>query len=60
LKEFGCGILAGAIDIKPYRYVKNTACTYCPYKSLCRFDWQINDYAEVGKISKSEFLESIK
>ena len=60
LKELGGRILVGEIDVKPYRYVKNIACTYCPYKSLCRFDWQINDYAEVKKISKTEFFETIK
>jgi len=59
LKDLGCRILSGEIDIKPYRHIKNIACSYCPYKSLCRFDWQINDYAQVKKISKSEFFEVI-
>jgi ATP-dependent helicase/nuclease subunit B len=59
LKELGSRILAGEIDITPYRHVKNVACTYCPYKSLCRFDWQINDYAEVKKVSKTEFLNEL-
>jgi ATP-dependent helicase/nuclease subunit B len=58
LKEFAGRILAGEIDVKPYRFVKEIACTYCPYKSLCRFDWQINDYAEINKISKNEFFET--
>ena len=60
LKELGDRILSGTIDITPYRYEKNIACTYCPYKSFCRFDWQINDYSEVKKISKMDFFESIK
>lgn len=59
LKELGGRILAGEIDITPYRHVKNVACTYCPYKSLCRFDWQINDYEEIKKISKTEFLNEL-
>jgi len=59
LKELGSRILAGEIDITPYRHVKNVACTYCPYKSLCRFDWQINDYAEIKKVSKTEFLNEL-
>ncbi len=60
LKELGDRILAGTIDITPYKYGKKIACTYCPYKSLCRFDWQINDYAEIKKISKTEFFELIE
>jgi ATP-dependent helicase/nuclease subunit B len=60
LKEFAGRILAGEIDVKPYRFIKDIACTYCPYKSLCRFDWQINDYDEKTKISKNEFLQTIK
>ncbi|MFA5291691.1 MAG: PD-(D/E)XK nuclease family protein [Phycisphaerae bacterium] len=59
LKELGGRILSGEIDVKPYRFGKETACTRCPYKSLCRFDWQINDYAQVKKISKTEFFEAI-
>ncbi|MBN1787076.1 MAG: exodeoxyribonuclease V subunit gamma [Sedimentisphaerales bacterium] len=58
LKQFAGDILTGNIEVKPYRYTTNTACKYCPYKSLCRFDWQINDYADINKISKSEFFEN--
>jgi ATP-dependent helicase/nuclease subunit B len=59
LKDIGGRILSGTIDINPYRYVKKIPCTYCPYKSLCRFDWQINDYADVKKISKTDFFQVI-
>ena len=59
LKELGGRILAGEIDVRPYRLKKQTACAYCPYKSLCRFDWQINDYAEIEKKSKTEFLNEL-
>ena len=57
LKKIGSQILSGSIDVNPYRYMKKSACTYCPYKSLCRFDRQINNYADVKKISKTEFFE---
>ncbi|MGD0785034.1 MAG: PD-(D/E)XK nuclease family protein [Sedimentisphaerales bacterium] len=60
IAELGGRILAGQIDIKPYRYEKKVACTNCAYKALCRFDWQINDYAEVEKVSKTEFFGAIK
>jgi ATP-dependent helicase/nuclease subunit B len=60
LRKIGGRILSGTIDVNPYRYGKKIACTYCPYKSLCRFDWQINDYADVKKISKTGFFELIE
>jgi ATP-dependent helicase/nuclease subunit B len=59
LKKIGGRILSGIIDANPYRYAKKIACTYCPYKSLCRFDWQINNYADVRKISKTDFFQAI-
>ncbi|MCK5472932.1 MAG: PD-(D/E)XK nuclease family protein, partial [Planctomycetes bacterium] len=34
----------GKIDIKPYRLGGQSPCSYCEYKPLCRFDWQLNDY----------------
>lgn len=60
LKELGSRILAGEIDIKPYKFEKTTACANCIGKSFCRFDWQINDYAEIKKISKTEFFEALQ
>ncbi|MGB8227204.1 MAG: PD-(D/E)XK nuclease family protein, partial [Sedimentisphaerales bacterium] len=60
IKEFGERILSGAININPYKYGKKIACTYCPYKSLCRFDWQINDYAQVKEVSKTGFFQAVE
>ncbi|MGA2915860.1 MAG: PD-(D/E)XK nuclease family protein [Sedimentisphaerales bacterium] len=60
IKEFGQKILSGVIDVHPYKYGKKIACTYCPYKPLCRFDWQINDYAPVKEVSKTEIFQAIE
>ncbi|MHC4488929.1 MAG: PD-(D/E)XK nuclease family protein, partial [Planctomycetota bacterium] len=43
-------IVSGKIDVWPYRIGTESPCSYCKYKSVCRFDWQINDY---------NFLESL-
>lgn len=56
IKELGSRIIAGEIEIKPYKYEKTTACANCVHKAFCRFDWQINDYAEITKMSKLEFF----
>jgi ATP-dependent helicase/nuclease subunit B len=58
LKELGLRIVSGTIDIKPYKCIKQIPCTNCVYKQICRFDRQINDYAEIKNISKTEFFQS--
>jgi ATP-dependent helicase/nuclease subunit B len=52
-------ILSGKVDIRPYRLSGNSPCTYCKYKSLCRFDWQINDYNALTPINKLSALEKM-
>lgn len=51
---------AGKVDIHPYRIGKTSPCTYCDYRSLCRFDWQINDYNILESLNKEEALEKMK
>jgi ATP-dependent helicase/nuclease subunit B len=52
-------IVAGEIDVRPYRLKGQSPCSYCEYKSICRFDWQINDYNFLATLGKSEVLEKI-
>lgn len=53
-------ITSGRIDVNPYRLGRKSPCTYCEYKPLCRFDWQINDYRSLESLSKSDVLERIR
>ena len=50
-------IISGRIDISPYRLGGKSPCTYCEYKPVCRFDWQINDYNYLMSLGKTEVLE---
>lgn len=50
-------ILAGKIDIKPYRLNNQSPCSFCKYKPLCRFDWQINEYNYLESVRKTVVLE---
>jgi len=50
-------ILAGEISIKPYRMRKISPCSYCDYRPVCRFDWQINDYNPLDSMSKTDVLQ---
>jgi ATP-dependent helicase/nuclease subunit B len=53
-------ILSGKIDVHPYRLSGESACTYCKYKSVCRFDWQVNEYNFLESLDKVGALEKIK
>lgn len=61
-KEISREILKGKIDIKPYKEGKNTACAYCSYKSICRFNTNIkgNEYVKIKNKKKKEILEEIR
>jgi ATP-dependent helicase/nuclease subunit B len=50
-------IISGKIDVSPYRLNGVSPCSYCKYMSVCRFDWQINDYNFLESLNKSEVLE---
>jgi len=59
ITELAANIFSGKIDITPYRLGTESACAYCRYRALCRFDWQINDYNFLDSISKTQILEQI-
>ena len=46
IKQLSTEIMKGKIDIKPYNYKKQTACSYCAYKSICNFNTSLksNEY----------------
>ncbi|MCH8119492.1 MAG: exodeoxyribonuclease V subunit gamma [Planctomycetes bacterium] len=52
-------ILSGGIDVRPYRLSDKSPCSYCEYRSVCRFDWQINDYNVLVSLGKAEVIEKI-
>jgi len=58
--EMAKEILAGRIDIRPYRLSGKSPCSYCKYKPVCRFDWQVNDYNVLAPLKKVQVLEEMK
>ena len=38
LQAHGRGVFAGDIAVRPYRAGKETACDFCAYRAICRFD----------------------
>jgi ATP-dependent helicase/nuclease subunit B len=51
------GIISGKIDVAPYRLRQESPCSFCSYRSVCRFDWQINDYNLLEPVSKLQVLQ---
>ena len=62
IKDISKEILKGNIDIKPYYKNKKTACTYCEYKPICKFDSNNSDnkYNYITKLKDEEIWEKIK
>ena len=50
-------ILSGKITVNPYRLGQESPCEYCDYLSVCRFDWQINEYNSLESLGKIKVLE---
>jgi ATP-dependent helicase/nuclease subunit B len=53
---FAEGIVGGQIEVRPYRMGGKSPCSRCDYGALCRFDWQVNDYAPLELLGKEEVL----
>ena len=68
LTQTGEDILAGDIAASPYQIGKQTACDYCPYKTLCGFDPTLASCAYRTLVSRDKnrrenvrlFMEDIK
>ncbi len=44
LQRSGREILAGTMDVEPYKGARGSACDYCPYHGVCGFDTKIKGY----------------
>lgn len=59
--EAGEEIVAGNVTIEPYRDNAITACTFCEYKPVCKFDNQLsgNNYRSLPKVSEDDIWKLI-
>lgn len=65
LKNIRDEIMDGTIAVNPYRKLDSggdTACQYCPYQSICRFDTKIqgNEYRVLEKLSNDDVMNQIR
>lgn len=58
--KLAADLSGGKIDITPYRLGRVSPCSWCDYRALCRFDWQINDYNILESCDKQQALGKMK
>ena len=60
--EIAGELISGRVAAAPVRMGKSTACAYCAYKSVCRFDARLPGcrVREVKKRSKQDFFEELE
>jgi len=60
-KELGNSIQSGVIAPSPYRKNDQTPCTYCRFKSICRYDYDDEPkWRNLKKIAKIDFWDMIE
>jgi len=59
LAELGGRILAGQIEVAPYRCGKESPCSFCEFQPLCRFDFRSDVYRYLPSYSRAEVLEKL-
>lgn len=50
----------GRIEVSPYKLNTEVPCSWCRYRPVCRFDWQINDYRRLNNVTKIDFLKAVE
>jgi len=56
--ELADGILDGDISVSPYRLRRRMPCSYCPYKSVCRYEIEAQLPRLLESMGKADVLKS--
>lgn len=54
LRDYGSRIFTGETDVSPYRIGQHTACDYCDFRPVCRFDPWTQPFRSLQKPAKDE------
>ena len=60
LKQIGDLILDGNFEVNPIFSSRVDSCTYCKYKSVCKFDYQIDKKRKIKDYSNKEVLQMLE
>lgn len=58
--EIGDNIINGDVSLKPYITSEDNACTFCKYKSICRFDENIYEKKAVEPMKENEIISAME
>ena len=53
------GILAGEVDITPYKRNTETPCPRCAFRGVCRFEPAVNRYRTLAPLGREEALKKM-
>ena len=59
LGQLGDQIIAGRIDVSPFRMGQITPCPSCDYRAVCRFDTLTNRYNHLTVLGREGVLEKL-
>jgi ATP-dependent helicase/nuclease subunit B len=59
LAELGDLILDGAIEVEPYRIGNESPCSWCEFRSVCRFDPAINRYRRLPVLNRADVFQRV-
>jgi ATP-dependent helicase/nuclease subunit B len=54
--ELSDDLCDGNISVRPVDIDGNKPCSWCPYRCLCRYDWQINEANYIGKLGRDDIF----
>ncbi len=60
LLSLGSELISGNIRVNPYRLARKSSCEFCDFKSLCRFDVDIDNYNDLAKLNKRGVIERLE
>ncbi|MFD1361014.1 helicase-exonuclease AddAB subunit AddB [Lentibacillus salinarum] len=62
MMQAGIDITSGGVHLNPFQHKQQTACTYCPFRSVCQFDPTLEDhhYRKLTDMKDEEILEKLR
>lgn len=61
MKRAGLDITQGGVHLNPFQFKQQTACTYCPFLSVCQFDplLESNKYRQLKNMDEKEIMKKM-
>lgn len=62
ITDAGLSISSGDVSLNPYQKQTQTACTYCPFKSVCQFDPSLDEhhYRILPDVDEDALFQSLR